>query len=85
MNRYGGFIVKRSVAITPGATDIEPRPDAVLIGGAGTLAVTWEDNSTDTLNGLLAGNIYPISPKRITGGTATLIAALYFDVKPPGT
>lgn len=88
MNRDGGYIVKRSIAITPSdSANIEPRPDALLVGGAGNLAVEWDDGSTDTLTGLLAGNIYPISPKRIhsTSTTATDISALYFDVKTPGT
>ncbi|MGQ0836335.1 MAG: spike base protein, RCAP_Rcc01079 family [Gammaproteobacteria bacterium] len=85
MKREGGFVVKKSAALTASANDISPRPDAILVGGAGTLIVTWEDGSTDTLNGLLAGNIYPISPRRVTGGTATLLSALYFDVTTPPT
>lgn len=83
MNRNGQMIVKKAVAITPSdSVEIEPRPDAILVGGAGAVACMWEDTASSTLTGLLAGNVYPVSPRRIlaTGTTATNISALYFDV-----
>jgi len=52
---------------------------AFYVGGAGNLAVTTANGDNVTLNGLLAGHIYPIqcTVMKATGSTATNIVALF--------
>lgn len=52
---------------------------SLYIGGAGAAVVVWEDDTTTTFSGLLAGSILPVQCKRVnaTGTTATNIVALY--------
>ena len=51
--------------------------DAIYVGGAGTVPVVFQDDSTFTFT-CVAGQILPVKAKRVnTGGSATLLAALY--------
>jgi hypothetical protein len=65
-------------AITPG----EPFaviPEAVHVGGAGDMAVTFRDGSTVVLKGLAAGQLVRIRPISVeaTGTTAADIVGLF--------
>lgn len=68
------------VAITPSdATEINFR--AFFVGGNGNIAIIGRDDKTNTavtLNGVVAGAIYPISVKKVmsTNTTATGIVGL---------
>lgn len=46
-------------------------PDAIFVGGAGNAVIVTQVGGTVTLNGLLAGHIYPISPKRVNSSSTT--------------
>lgn len=56
---------------------IPKRCRAIIVGGAGNVAVVNEDGSSTILTGLLAGGQYAVSTDQIlaTGTTATDIAA----------
>jgi hypothetical protein len=49
------------------------------VGGAGNLTVTMQDGSDLTLTGVTAGSVLPlaVTKVKVTGTTATSIAALY--------
>lgn len=75
----------RAAAITPSDTVNISMPgqqrsltDAVFVGGAGTVTVVFEDNSTAQFTAAV-GEILPVQAKRInnTGTAATLLVALY--------
>jgi hypothetical protein len=53
--------------------------DAVYVGGAGTVTVVWQDNTTTQFT-CVAGQILPVKVKRInaTGTAGTLLRALYY-------
>lgn len=56
---------------------IEPRPDAVFVGGAGDVVAEGDDGNTETFaaNG---GTVLNIQPRRIkNASTATGMIALY--------
>jgi len=71
-------------AVTPNdSTDLPKHTRAILVGGAGNIAVEMFDPTTGklanvTLTGLTAGSIIPVRTKRIlsTNTTATSIVAL---------
>lgn len=70
----------KGFAITPhDSTDFEIQTQAVFVGGAGNAVVVWEDGTTSTLNGLLAGTVYRLKLRRInsTNTTATNLVGLY--------
>lgn len=66
-------------AITPSdATVYNPPLRAILVGGAGAIAIQHVDGSTAVLSGIPAGtvlNLANVSKVLATGTTATLIAA----------
>lgn len=70
--------------VTPNdSTDLVKHTRAILVGGAGNVAVEMFEPATGklanvTLTGLTAGSIIPVRTKRIlsTGTTATPIVAL---------
>jgi hypothetical protein len=53
--------------------------EGIYIGGAGNLVVVFEDDSTATITGALAGTILPLAVKRVnsTNTTATAMVALF--------
>lgn len=72
------------VAITPSnSTNLETVngewPRAIFVGGDGNIAVVGFDDAAVTFTGAVAGQIIPISYKRInsTNTTATALVALY--------
>ncbi|PWC96962.1 hypothetical protein [Azospirillum sp. TSO5] len=70
----GGF------AVSPSDSAVLSQPTrAVFVGGAGNLAVTYLDGSTDTLQSVTAGSILPIRVTKVmaTNTTATKISGLY--------
>jgi len=75
-------IFNKGVDITKSDTVniVGPKPltDAVFVGGAGIVVAVWQDDTTSALTAV-AGEILPISIKRInsTTTTATLCVALY--------
>jgi hypothetical protein len=70
----------RSYIVTPHATNpLTYTTRAIYVGGAGTITCRFVDDTADVLlTGLLVGTVYrfAISHIRITGTSATLIAAL---------
>lgn len=60
-------------------TELDPRPRALWIGGAGNLELTGVDDVDATFEGVPVGTLLPARPKKVkaTGTTATLILALY--------
>ncbi len=52
---------------------------AIFVGGAGNMVLVYDDESTVTLSGCLAGTIYPVTCKRVNSGstTASLMVGLY--------
>ena len=67
-------------AVTPNdSTDLTTTSRAIIVGGAGNIAVTFVDGSDVTIVGLLAGQVYPFRVSRIksTGTTATDIVAIW--------
>jgi hypothetical protein len=67
------------VAVTPSDSTILPNIRALFVGGAGNVAVTFNDGSAVTLTGVLAGSLLPIQVQKVmlTNTTATNIVALY--------
>lgn len=53
--------------------------DAIYIGGAGTLTVVWQDDTTSQFT-CVAGQVLPVKVKRVntTGTAATLLLSLYY-------
>lgn len=53
--------------------------DGIYVGGAGNLVVVFQDDSTATITGALAGTILPLAIKRVnsTNTTATAMVALW--------
>jgi len=68
------------IAINYGSGDhtLATTSRAILVGGAGNLAVTMLDGNDVTLTGLLAGHVYRVCVKVVkqTGSTATNCVAL---------
>lgn len=71
-----------SFLITPGGADLVKPVCWISVDGAGTLALTYADGTTDTVT-LAAGVLHPICPQKVTGGTATGIHGWY-GVYDPG-
>lgn len=53
--------------------------DAIFVGGAGVVAVVFQDNSVQNFT-CVAGEILPVKARRVnsTNTTATLLQALYY-------
>lgn len=53
--------------------------DAIYVGGAGTVTVVWQDDTTTQFT-CVAGQILPVKVKRVnaTGTAATLLRALFY-------
>jgi len=71
-----------AAAITPTDTADDNLPTftrSIYIGGAGDLAVEFNDGTTFTFKNLLAGQVYPFRVAQVlaTGTTATELAGLY--------
>ena len=67
-------------AITPNdSTELNPRPRALWIGGAGHVGLTGYNDVDATVSGVAAGTLIPVSPKKVkaTSTTATLIIGIY--------
>lgn len=67
-------------AVTPNDSTVLSVTSAVWVGGAGNLAVVFEDGgSAVTLTGVPAGTLLPIRVTKVmsTNTTATSITALY--------
>jgi hypothetical protein len=69
----GGF------AVTPGAPELPFVTRALMVGGAGDVAVIMRNGDTLTLPGLQPGALYPMRVTRVltAGTTATGILGLY--------
>jgi hypothetical protein len=69
----------RGAAVVPGDGTVIALTDALFVGGAGNLTVTMQDGSDLTLTGVTAGSVLPlaVTKVKVTGTTATSIAALY--------
>ena len=69
------------VTVRPNYTAQTPQwlPKCIYVGGAGNLAVQYEDGTSDTILGIVAGTILPISPRSIidTGTTATNVTVIW--------
>jgi hypothetical protein len=66
-------------AITPSdSIDLSITARAVFVGGGGNLRVMLAGGDTVTLNGVIAGMIYPLRVKRVmsTGTSATNLVGL---------
>jgi len=62
-------------AITPGGSDISPRPRRVVVLATGNATIVPEGNANDatvTFTGLPVGYILPYFVRRVTAATATL-------------
>jgi hypothetical protein len=70
----GGFAITKS-----DATVFAQPTRAVWVGGAGNLAVTYLDGTTDVITGVPAGTLLPIRVTQVlsTGTSATTISGLY--------
>lgn len=66
-------------AVTPSDATILSGVRALYVGGAGDVAVTFNDGSTATFVGVVSGFILPVQVSRVmsTGTTATNIVALF--------
>lgn len=74
-----GPVYRRAATITKhDSTNIARVTDAIHVGGAGTMTVVFEDDSTCQFT-VAVGNVVPVRAKRVnsTGSTATLLVALY--------
>ncbi len=75
-----GVVYRRAATITKhDSTNISTGlTDAIHVGGAGTMTVVFEDNSTCQFT-VAVGDILPVRAKRVnaTGSGATLLSALY--------
>ena len=69
----GGF------AVTPAVADLPVVTRALMVGGAGDVAVVLRNGNQITLPGLQPGAVYPIRVTRVlvAGTTATGIVGLY--------
>jgi hypothetical protein len=69
----GGF------AVTPAVADLPVMTRAIMVGGAGDLAVVLRNGDQITLPGLQPGAVYPLRVARVlvAGTTATGIVGLY--------
>ncbi len=69
----GGF------AVTPAVSDLPFVTRAIMVGGAGDVAVVMRNGDQITLPGLQPGAVYPVRVSRvlIAGTTATGIMGLY--------
>lgn len=75
------YSIDFGAAITPhNTTDFANGTcDAIYVGGAGDLVVVWQDGSTSTFAGAVAGTVYYFRARRVnaTGTTATNLIACY--------
>lgn len=69
----GGYAITKS-----NVTVLNPPTRGVWVGGAGDIAVRYADQTTDTLVGVPAGTLLPISVDQVLNATtATNISGLY--------
>lgn len=75
-----GVSAHRAEDITPHDSTEFDQCDAIYVGGAGNATVLMANGSVRTFPSLLAGNIYPISIRRVnsTSLTASNLIALYY-------
>ena len=73
------YSARGGLGVTPSNSTILPGIRALYVGGAGDVAVTFNDGTALTLTGVLAGTLLPIQVQKVmsTGTTATNIVALY--------
>jgi hypothetical protein len=67
------------LAITPSDTaDLPALTQAIYVGGAGTLAAVMANGTAGTFTGVLAGQILPLTARRVnaTNTTATNLVSL---------
>ncbi len=65
-------VYTRGAAITPSDTVNETNPfDAIHCGAAGTIVVVFEDGTTATLVGCLAGHVYRVRGIRVNSTSTT--------------
>ncbi len=79
-NKFAAITTSDTVNLPPPPGTSAPRlPDAVYVGGAGTIALVDSVGIVTTLTAPVVGQVLPISPFRInaTGTSATLLIALY--------
>lgn len=69
--------VGNMVEISASPDDLTPRPRAIRVVVAGTIDYQNEDDTTETDSPVLAGEIIPFQPKKITAITDARIFALY--------
>lgn len=70
----------RAAVISPHDTnELSNVTRAILVGGAGNMAVVTQGGDSVTLTGLLAGHVYRVAVKQVksTGTTATNLVALW--------
>lgn len=63
----------RHYTITPGASDLNPRPRALYVKAAGNATISDGTTSVEYTD-LTVGMILPIEAQKVTAATATLIA-----------
>ena len=71
---------KSSIPVTPSNTvDLAAGPTRALwVGGAGNVDVITADGTADTIYGVQAGTLLPLSVRRVKAtSTATLMSAWY--------
>lgn len=62
--------------ITPGASALANRPRKLYCAVAGNATMEGSDGTSVAFNGLLAGQVYDLSPVKVTAATATLIGLI---------
>ena len=82
MHNVSNDLYNRGAAITPSDTVDETNVyDAIHVGGAGNIVVVWEDGTTATLTGCLAGHVYRYRGRRVnsTSTTATGLVGVRYQ------
>lgn len=64
---------QRHYTITPGSSDLNPRPRALYVNGDGNATISDGTTSIE-YTGLTAGMVLPIEAVKVTAATATLVA-----------
>ena len=68
----------KGIAITASDTvDLQFITEAIYCAVTGAPVVVWEDNTTSTLTGMLAGHIYRLRIKRMNAASTGTYVALY--------
>lgn len=70
---YGPDGIKRvQKELEPGSAELDPRPLAIYVNGAGT-ATLVDEQGTAVVYNLVLGQILPFSPVKFTAGDAELV------------